>query len=280
MYHLTVENAAGEQLEITDNEEAFLLMSITGLNPVNASVATSSIHGMDGTMFNSSKLNERNIAFTVKLLGDIESNRQLMYRYVKSRGYLKLYIESNNRRVYIDGYVESIDCDIFTNFETIQVSVICPDPMFKDQRTTMVDATNIEGQFTFPFSIEVDQPVVFGTTSLDHVKLLENDGDESGMEIDIVATGTCLRPVIRNYSTGEEMIFNFGMCAGDKLRVNTNKGRKQVLFNEYTNGIKWLEFGSKWLSLRSGVNYISYGAESGEESLNVTFSFEKKYQGV
>ena len=75
MFKCEIENINHEILTLTQNESEYQVMSITGLNPPNAQINRSTVAGMDGTKFNSSKLNERAITIILKLNGDVEKTR-------------------------------------------------------------------------------------------------------------------------------------------------------------------------------------------------------------
>ena len=76
MYTAQIENSGGESLRLTQNEEQFQVVGIAGLNPVPAHVNLTDVAGLDGGVFNSSKLNTRDIVITLKINGDAEENRQ------------------------------------------------------------------------------------------------------------------------------------------------------------------------------------------------------------
>lgn len=81
MYVLRVQNTRGEMLTLTQNEPRYQIVEIDGLNPPKANINSSTVAGMDGTQFISSKLEDRNIVITIKINGDVESNRQYLYKF-------------------------------------------------------------------------------------------------------------------------------------------------------------------------------------------------------
>ena len=74
MFTLEIENTKGTRLELTDNENNFQVTNIEGLNPPNANINTSNYANSDGSSFNSSKIENRQIVITIALNGDIERN--------------------------------------------------------------------------------------------------------------------------------------------------------------------------------------------------------------
>lgn len=132
MFTLKIKNNRGEIFELTHNRRRYSVLNITGLTLPQCSINTSSAGTSDGSEYNSSHLNPRNIVITLALEGDIETNRQQLYRMFPLHSPVTLFYRTYNRDLHIDGYVETIDGGLFEQRETIQISLICPDPYFRD----------------------------------------------------------------------------------------------------------------------------------------------------
>ena len=113
-------------------ESGFLIEEITGLGPANATINTTEMASIDGSIFNSSRVGMRNIVLTLRLLfkPTVEDVRQESYKYFPIKKQVKLTIETDNRICESYGYVESNEPDIFSKDESTQISIICPDPYF------------------------------------------------------------------------------------------------------------------------------------------------------
>ena len=182
MYKAEIENAGGEVLTLTGNEPSWQILSITGLNPPNAQVNVTNIAGLDGAKFNSSKLNTRNIVIMLKLNGNVEANRQLLYRYFRTKEACKFYFKNENRDVFIAGYVETVECDLFSNGEILQASIICPYPYFKSMAEIIADISNEVAGFVFPFSINIGEPIPFSMYISNKVTNVQNNSEsETGI---------------------------------------------------------------------------------------------------
>ena len=85
---------------------------------------------MDGSIFASARATERNIVLTLILLPipSIESVRQKTYSFFPIKKAVTLLVETDNRLVETTGYVESNEPNIFSQQESTQISIICPDP--------------------------------------------------------------------------------------------------------------------------------------------------------
>ena len=153
MFTCKIENSDGAVYVLTGDEPVYQVIKIEGLNPPKAQINTTTIVGLDGAMFNSSKLESRNIVLTIRINGDVETNRQNLYQYFRTKEACTFYYTNQNRDVYIQGYVESVVCDLFSKSELAQISIICPSPYFKSLDEIVSDISNSLALFTFPFSI-------------------------------------------------------------------------------------------------------------------------------
>ena len=130
-------------IELANPEKSgFAILDITGLGPVKADINTTENGINDGAIFNSAHVSYRNIVLSLRFIGtDIESLRQESYRFFSVKQNVRLLIETDNRLMNIEGYVESNEPTIFSKTEGCKVSIICPYPYFKigdgDPNTTV-----------------------------------------------------------------------------------------------------------------------------------------------
>ena len=283
MYNLVVENGSGEKLTLTGNEEKYQIVNIEGLNPPNATINTSTIVGMDGSTFMSSKLENRNIVITIKITGDTESNRIQLYQFFRTKHWCKIYYNNSHRDVYAEGYVESMENNLFQQSQTIQISIVCPDPYLKAVQEIVNDISKVLGKFTFPFSI-TSAGSEFSTYESNRLVTIDNDGEtDIGLEIRLEALGTVVYPVIYNVITGEFFRVRIHMEKGYVIHINTNPGKKSITatINGNTSSyIHGVDPDSTWLSVRVGENEFTYDAQSGVELLSIEFKHRVQYEGI
>lgn len=154
MFKFGVQNDKGEALELTDNPN-YNVMQITGLTPAGCTINTAAVAGMDGETFNSARINKRNITITIIPEYPIEQNRNMLYRYFPEKKKIRLFYENDTRNVYIDGYVESMESDLFTKRQSYQISVLCPNPYFVDaQESGVFSCAPVVPLLEFPYSAE------------------------------------------------------------------------------------------------------------------------------
>lgn len=282
MYTLTIENHKGEQLQLTQNPN-YTVTSVEGLPPPRANINTAINANFDGSTFRSSRLNERNIVVTLAIEGNVEANRINLYQYIKAKKKCIVFYKNGTRDVSIVGYVESMEIEIFNEKEMVQISIICPQPYFRDVIKTLLDMSATSAMFEFPFAIE-EEGMEFSTLTVATESIVQNLGDvETGAVIIFHATGPASNPVIYNLDTAEFFKVKIDMSAGDLLVISTIKGEKTVA--AILSGIEWnyinsMVQGSSWIQFESGANTMLYNADSHPENLECMISFNNLYEGV
>ena len=281
-YELKVENDRGEVLNLSASP-SYTVYKVTGLQPPQVALHTSSNATSDGVTVSGAKAAERNIVIYAALEGDIELSRINLYKYFPLKKQVKLYFRNGSRDVTIEGYVELIECDLFTSRQTAQISIICPQPYFKATEELISYFSDVSGGFTFPFSIPA-AGIAFSSITANVRKSIINTGDtESGIIISLYAIGTVENPVVYDVFERTYIKFNFTMQANDEIVINTNMGRKSVTLirnGVSSNLLGYMTADSTWLALRAGDNVFTYDAKSGGSNLRITFRTVLLYGGV
>ena len=262
LFTLIAENARGDKLQLTQNP-AYGVIDVSGLSPAAATVNTSVIATSDGSIYNSSRVNSRNIVITIALIQEPEINRIALYKIFKTKQFCKLYYKNGLRDVFIEGYVESFECGLFSISEQAQISIICPNPFFKNVNSTISYIT-------------IDSNAVEST--------IINNGDiASGVEIQITASGETINPKITNVDTHEYFELYFVMQSGDIINISTYSGEKSITLRRNgttQNIINSVNRSSVWLQLNYGKNNFVYSAKEGENNLEVTMTHTDLFEGV
>lgn len=284
MFTLKVENQDQQQLSLSGNESRYQIVNIKGLNPPKANIFTHEIANMDGEKFKSSKLEMRNIVITVKINGNVEENRVHLYEYFRTGQWCKLYYSNDSRNVYIEGYCENMEMDLFVINQEMQISIVCPDPYLKSMRFIYADISKTIGNFEFPFDIE-EEGIEF--TIFDNLRIttLTNGGEvETGIKITLTAINDDVSvPIIYNSDTMEYMKLNTTIAEGEVVVINTQKGSKSIkkIANGLeTNIINSLDDGSTWLQMKVGINRFTYSTSSNDGNLRIEFESNVLYEGV
>ena len=286
MYTAKIENSGGEVLTLTWAESKWQVFDITGLDPPAAQINLTNLAGLDGARLNSTKLGTRNIVISIKINGDVEGNRLDLYRFFRTKEACTFYFTNGRRDVKIEGVVESVECPQFTNLEVMQVSIICPCPYFRALAEITADISNEIDGFSFPFSINVDNPVPFSIYVAHREADVFNDSDtETGAIIEVEFSGAVNKIMLANVGTGETLTVNYSFISGDIMTIDTNKGQKSLVLTR--GGVKYNLFpalvsGSTFFQLRPGSNVFTYFADDGAADANVhiTFTFSDLFAGV
>lgn len=300
---ITVTNYRGDsmKLDLAKPElSGFAVKSISGLGPGKATVNTSEVSTNDGSLYNSARLSERNIVISLLYLwkDTIEDARQLSYKYFPIKKKLTLLVETDNRKLEIDGYVESNEPTVFSKSEGSEISIVCPEPYF---RSAYGDGTNttyfsgIEPIFEFPFSnesLEEDLLEIGNVLTVVDKSIVYNGDSEVGVTINIHAVGEASNITIYNTTARESMYIDTeklasltgsGLKFGDDIIICTVKGRKSVkLLRDgiATNILNCLSKDSDWLQLSKGDNVFAYVAETGTTELQLSITNQIIYEGV
>lgn len=279
---LIVENEKGEKLNLTNNS-SYIVAQTTGLTPVNASINTTTMALGDGSVYNSSRLSERNITMTIVPRKDIEKSRINLYQYIRTKRYIKIYITTKMRDVYIEGYVESMEGDLYENPQKLMVSIICPNPFFKDVEKNVVNFSNVTKMFEFPFALPAAGDIISTLEVYQETNVHNESDSDTGVIFDLYARDTVKNPTIYNQTKNENFSLECELIEGDHIIINTQKGKKSAKIirnNEEINILNKIKKGSNWLTLESGDNIISYICDEGGHNLNIIITIEHIYEGV
>lgn len=186
MFTLIAQNKYGEQLELTHNS-AYVIESIDGIDPPDAVINTTRNANADGSVFNSSYIDNRQITITLAINGPAEPNRIALYQYFKSKYPVRLFYKNGTRDVYIDGYVQNIQIAFFEKKQIAQITVICPNPLFNGVMDSVTEFSHVEDLFEFPFSIESEDLFTITAESTETAGITYTIDEENGT---VTATGT------------------------------------------------------------------------------------------
>jgi hypothetical protein len=278
-------------------KSGFLIQNVAGLGASKANINSTELATMDGSIFNSSKVNSRNIVLDIKLLSvpNIETVRQKTYKYFPIKKRIKLTFELDNRICFIYGYVESNEPNIFSNSESTQISIICPDPYFYSTGIQTTVFSGIEPMFEFPFSNEslVDNLLETGDIIMNQIQTVNYRGDsEIGIMIYIHSLGDVENLLIYNVETSETMkidtdkileITGSKIINGDDIIISTIKNNKFIYLirnGVIINILNCLDKDTKWFQLVKGDNMFGFNADVGNDKLQFRIENNIIYEGV
>ena len=277
----------GETLDLTGNTDKFVVESIEGLDPPSAQLNTSEIAGMDGSLYNSSRLNNRNIVINLMLRGDQAANRKELYKYFRVQRNVTISYKDKKHYVFADGYVESIECPPFKRTEMMQVSIVCTFPYLQDFYGETYWLSNSARGFEFPFAIDLDEPVAFSEYEAGRVTEIENEtGVETGFTLNAMFdTDQATSFTLQNVDTGESMTISYSFKNGDLLAFDTRDATLVIALKRdgvWYNMFPYLASGFKILKLHSGTNRLAYMTNGHfyDEFVDVRLFYRATWQGV
>ena len=284
MYTLKIQNAAGELFELTHNRSQYSLIHVTGLTPPKADINTSLAGTIDGAFYNSARVNMRNIVLTIVIEGDIEANRQHLYRIFPIKSPCTVFFKNENMDVKIDGYVELVDGDLFSMREQMQISILCPRPYWSALGLVAYELSTTVAMFSFPFCIEATPGVAISEyTHQPTIKIYNSGSVPCGFtaDVEIAAESQGVSYLtLYNLTTQKRIgiLGNVTLAATDKVRISTVPGSLAISMvhdGTKTNLINSMADGSEFFNLALGENilYFTCTGDIDDVDINIVPSF-------
>lgn len=299
---LTITNHLGDSivLELMRPEKSgFIVKSIEGLGPVDAVVNMTDTATHNGSLYNSARLNRRDIVMNLGFFQtgyeSIADIRRKSYKYFPLMKNVHILIETEKTVLETNGYVQSNQPNIFSSEEGCSVVIQCEDSFLYSPGVKRTTFTGIEPLFEFPFeNPSITEPTIqFGSIIKDISKTVFYEGDnEVGIDINIYAMGEASGISITNMTTNEQMkidtaklaaITGRGFVSGDNILINTEIGKRQAILvrDGFAHNIfNCISRDSDWFTLVRGDNLFIYQAETGVTNLRFEILNRTAYIGV
>lgn len=278
-------------ITLTDQFAPWLLEACEGIYETKNKVNTSENTMTDGSTFQGSTTQMRNIILTMRdhPAGDHQANRALLYSVFKPKRPGTFLYEEDDTTRQISYYVESVTVDAAKRARQATVSLLCPDPFFVDLQDIEIQMSGwvklFEWQHMFTSAGEE-----FGGRTPERLKSIENNSaaDHIGLTIIIEASGTVRNPAVTHVEQAESIEIGtesnpLTMSGGDRIIITTHTNNKHVYLEqdgkrEEIN--EYLSEDSEFLQLNNGLNTFGYSADGGESYMTVSISFRYHYMGV
>lgn len=272
---IKVTNNKNESIEMILNNPStseLAVEKIEGLQPEKTNINSTENQTSDGSSFDSAVTGVKDIVFSLIFMpndGNIERVRHKCYKYFPIKNNIIIQIETDERNIFIEGYVESNEVDMFSEQEGCTISVLCMTPFFKSsvQNTSIIKGS--ENAFVFPFSNNsLSEPLlIMGYIKDNTEELIYYNGEVTvpvKMRIDFCSNISSL--TIMNLITPEQKIdIDFSVIGhqpsnGDYLIINTTIGQKSIKLYTDDNvydvapGINIRN--TNWIYLLPGYNHI------------------------
>ena len=298
---ITVTNYLGKSISYVfgeaEPESGLLITEIDGLGPVKANINTTELATMDGSLFNSARLTNRNLVISglFTFAKTIEDARLTSYKYFPIKQPLIFQIETDNRVATTTGYVETNEPDIFSEKSSFKISIVCESPYFQAKSKDITTFAGVDAKFKFPYKNPhpTKKLTKFGEIVYKKERSVYYNGDaETGCTIVIHAIGLVKNVKIYNIQTREVMSIDTDRLesltggpfdAGDTITVCTIEGKKSITLlreGHTTNILNVLGKDVDWFKLAKGENLFTFVAEYGETNLQFKIISQVLYEGV
>ena len=287
---ITCINEDGVAIVLKDRFSPWELQSCEGLYESNSPITTLSDTMSDGSVYQGSKLSQRNIVLTLRdrPTGNHMTNRSLLYTVFKPKAVGTLIYTGDKVSRVINYYVEKIYIDAVKSSRMATISLICPDPYFYDPVENVVSMGGWDPLFEFSheFTSEGEE---FGSRNQELLKQIVNTNvDDIGITVVLTASGAVVNPVIYHVEQGIHIAVGtddkpFTLNAGEKLIITTHENNKHILLasnNVVTEVNEYLSEDSDFIQLQYGVNTFGYSATAGADYLTIEIAYRYQYLGV
>jgi hypothetical protein len=156
-------------LPLGDETLGYDVQDIQGLDPVKASLVSSSFAQQDGAQFQSARRDARNITMTLGLVPDyaiatVRSLRQALYPFFMPKSEVSLrFFMDDDLVVDIQGTVETMESAMFTKEPAVDISIMCWNPDFLESNSITLSGNTTAGttDTTLEYSGTVESGVEF-----------------------------------------------------------------------------------------------------------------------
>lgn len=287
MFDLFLENDKANKVNINDGIN-YLVTHISGLNPPSASLFLSKSPNNKGSKHNGSTLTERNLVITIKILGDIETNRNALYEWIDTEQYCKVHYRNGKKSVYCEGYVQDCPIEFFTKNEVVSLAIICPNPYWRELQDIQKDVSRLLKQFVMPFAIS-SAGVPFSTIRESQTATFYYAGGETGIRATLKCSGEVKNPVIFDASAVDALALTFRINTtlheGETVVIDTEASPKTCKLykadGSVVNIMKYVGANPTWFTLKKGIAVFGFSADDGTEAnAELTIGYTNKFLGV
>ena len=283
MFSLKFENENASIIDVNDGKN-YLVVSVSGINPPSASIFTAKSPNRKGFKYNGSTLNERNIVVAIKILGDVEKNRNALYAWLDPESQVKVHYGNKTKNVVCSGFVQDCEIDYFTDNEVVSVAIVCPDPYWRELQEISVSISAVLAQFVFPFSIS-NPGIPLSTWRENTTTNVYNEGAETGCKFRVKCNGVVKHLTIydgnnasRKFSINATLEENWVVEIDTLASPKTCKA--YLPDGSERNLLRYVEGQPTWFTLKKGSNLFYFEADEGKENVDINVAFTNGFLGV
>ena len=256
--------------QLDDPSNGFVVKEILGLDPVKATLTSSSFAALDGAEYQAGKREPRNVIIRLGLepnytFDTVRDLRNRIYRFFMPKVEVNLrFYDSDGLVVDIWGRVETCESPLFVKEPSVDISIMCFKPDFIDQENVELSDSTTDDQTEFLIQYEgtVETGIIFTL----HVDRTIGDFTIYHRPPD----GT-----IRTFQFSE-LLFDT-----DTVRISTVQGDKSAILTR--SGVdsyilRAVSPQSSWIQLMPGPNYLRVYVEG--TAIPFDLEFTPRYGGL
>lgn len=267
-----VDNLQGSTLSLPlqDISSGYIVKNIEGLDPVKATIVSSSFAQLDGSQFQGSRRENRNIMLTIGIepyygASTVRELRSALYAFFMPKTTVNIsFFMDDVKFASIQGMVESCETPLFSQEPEVVVSVLCFDPNFVAPAVTTVAGTTVsdttEQTIAYPGTVEAGYILTLNVDrTLGEFTILNRrpNGDVATMDV------------------------SAAFVAGDVVKVSTLSKNKYATLTRASSTASVLyavSTTSKWGPLWPGNNFFRVLATGA--AIPFTLDYTAKYGGL
>jgi len=281
MRTLTIKSENGSSIKISKSNP-YVLQQLEGTGVPKSSKETVKAPNQDGSTHINTTFDDRDLDIKFAILeSDFPSLYVLKEEVCKTlnpKYTLDILYEypGGKKRIkgVLDGEVDFPEGDMI-GYQEAKFSIECSNPFWLDDEPSGEKLAVSKPTFRFPliFSPNITFSVILNKTIKINVK--------GHVEVPIVIkfNGPALNPVVKNLTTNKFIKVEKELYVGEVLEIRTEKGNKSVMING-ENAFGFIDLDSELFYLNPGENIITYDADSGSESAEVSLTYTNRYVGV
>lgn len=252
------------------NSSGFEVLNVEGLDPVKATIVSSSFAAKDGEVFQASRRERRNIQIRLGLAPDwvtttVADLRRKLYSTIMPKSKVILtFALSDGLEVSIEGEIEELSTPQFTRDPVVDISILALDPDFSELDTVLINGTTTSTSETVSVNYA-------GTVETGFVLRVLADRSMPGFTVYHLASNGLLRSLEFESSILADDVVEISTVSGSKYASRTRTGlTTSVLYGVSPQ--------SQWSELTTGPNEIRVYDDG--DPVPYTISYQNKYGAI
>lgn len=257
-------------LPLADISNGYSVRSIEGLDPVKAEIVSSPIALIDGSQYQSSRRENRNLILTFGIESDYVSTtvaqlRQVLYKYLMPKSSITIRFHVDFAHFAdISGRVESFETPLFSSSPEIKVSIICFKPDFVSPNTVLINGNTVADSTVMDIEYA-------GTV-------------DAGIEFNLLVNRALSEFTIYSQLPGgpyRSLDFIGLLQDLDVVKIVTTPGEKKVTLTRgglETSVLYNVSPASTWISLSPGTN--QFRVQTSGDPIPYTVQYKESYGGL